>query len=226
MRVCVFHASSLVFSRAPLQTQICALGLRKTSDSEVGASINGVIFPAKDMKSFDKRENGYRRVLVPIDEIEMLSWQTLPSDAIVYAYVPYAPSVVEKYGKDDDGYPLCSGPEPPQGHSPGGNPFRLLPEEEAGLGLKPPSIQYPILQSYVDVVLTGCLEYGEDFAKEFIQTTFKWSPYWLNERTLARRPWVHEPQYVKIDQILKDPTLRSSGFMTYRKLESEYATWF
>ena len=195
-----------------MNTQITALGLRKISNNEAGASVNGVIFPAKDMQSFDKRENGYARVQVPMDKIEMLSWQQLPLEATVFAYVPYAPPVVEKYGKDAYGYPLCSGPTPPED---------LWPGEEAGLGLKPPSIQYPVLQTYLDVVITGCLEYGEDFAKEFIQTTFQWSPYWLNERALARRPWVHEPRYVKIDSILKD-----TGRMQYRKLESEYAVLY
>ena len=33
--------------------------------------------------------------------------------------------------------------------------------------------------------LTGCLEHGEAFAKEFIDTTFLWTPFWLNERELA-----------------------------------------
>jgi hypothetical protein len=33
--------------------------------------------------------------------------------------------------------------------------------EAAGLGLSPPSIGFPILQTYVDVVLNGCLEHGE-----------------------------------------------------------------
>ena len=75
--------------------------------------------------------------------------------------------------------------------------------EAAGLGLSPPSAKYPILQSYVDVCLSGCLEHGEEFAREFIETTFLWSPFWLNERELARRPWVHESHYVQIDKLLK-----------------------
>ena len=30
----------------------------------------------------------------------------------------------------------------------------------------PPSVLYPILQTYIDVVLSGCLEHGEAFARE------------------------------------------------------------
>ena len=57
-----------------------------------------------------------------------------------------------------------------------------------------------LLQTYVDVCLSGCLEHGDDFAREFIATTFLWAPWWLNERELARRPWLHQKDYVKIDR--------------------------
>ena len=45
-------------------------------------------------------------------QVQMLSWQRLPENSRVYVYVPYAPAVVTKFGKDDAGYPLCSGPPP------------------------------------------------------------------------------------------------------------------
>ncbi|GKY99915.1 hypothetical protein MPSEU_000945100 [Mayamaea pseudoterrestris] len=38
----------------------------------------------------------------------------------------------------------------------------------------PPSIRNPIAQSYVDIILRGCLTVSEDFAKEFILTTGGW----------------------------------------------------
>ncbi|GKY96233.1 hypothetical protein MPSEU_000583200 [Mayamaea pseudoterrestris] len=38
----------------------------------------------------------------------------------------------------------------------------------------PPSIRNPIAQSYVDIILRGCLTISEDFAKEFILTTGGW----------------------------------------------------
>ena len=112
------------------------------------------------------------------------------------------------------GLPRCSGLYPPPG---------ILPSEQAGLGLSPASIQYPILQSYLDVCITGCLEHGEDFAREFIQTTFLWSPFWLNERQMARRPWLFQKQYVQIDRLLADLL---PIYFTHRKLASEYAFLF
>ena len=73
----------------------------------------------------------------------------------------------------------------------------------------------------VDVCVSGCLEYGDDFAREFIATTFLWAPHWLNERTLARRPWLHQRQYIQIDRLLKELVPQ---YYEQRRLESEYAT--
>ena len=134
----------------------------------------------------------------------------------MFVYVPYAPPVVEKFGRDPaTGLPRCSGPTPPEG----------LDEatEGSGRGLQPPSAEYPILQTYVDVCLSGCLEHGDEFAREFIATTFLWAPWWLNERTLARRPWLHQKQYVKIDALLGEEV---PEYFRHRKLESEFAVLF
>jgi hypothetical protein len=196
---------------------ICALGLRKISPGEKGSTINGVIFPASnDMTSFDQRENGYQRVEVPLEDVEILSTSTqLPANAKMFIYVPYAPRVVAKYGTDPNtGLTRCSGPDPPEG---------LLNSESAGLRLLPPSYEYPILQTYIDVVILGCLEYGEKFAIEFIKTTFLWTKFWLNERELSRRPWLHQKRYVQIDNLLKE--FLPEHFEN-RKLQSEYAILF
>ena len=93
------------------------------------------------------------RVEVPLGLVEFLTWHRLPPHARIYIYVPYAPSVVDKYGADPaTGLPCCSGPTSPDG---------LLPSEAPGLGLQPPSLHFPIVQTYIDVCITGCLEHGE-----------------------------------------------------------------
>ena len=54
-----------------------------------------------------------------------------------------------------------------------------------------PTPQFPIVESYVDICLTGCLQIEQgfpdagDFASEFITSTQKWSKYWENDRTRA-----------------------------------------
>lgn len=194
--------------------QICALGLRRVEIGEIGSTINGVIFPAPDdLSEFDKRENGYQRVQVPRDMLELIGWQTLPRDACIYVYVPFAPAVLAKCGVDSCGLPRCYGPEPPEGID--------ETREGCGRGLLSPSVKHPILQTYVDVCVSGCLEHGDEFAREFIQTTFKWSPYWLNEREMARRPWLYQEQYMRIDKLLAELL---PDYYRFRKLDSEYAT--
>jgi hypothetical protein len=73
---------------------------------------------------------------------------------------------------------------------------------ESGVDLPDPSANFPMLQSYIDVVLRGALRYGPDFAKELIQTTAGWSVFWLNDRELPRRPWVDTNDYQEIDSLL------------------------
>jgi len=69
-----------------------------------------------------------------------------------------------------------------------------------------PSEDYPIVQSYVDVVLTGCLEFGESFAAEFVRTTTNWGYPWIDDRSAPRyvRPTqnVSLAKYLEIDRIL------------------------
>ena len=89
-----------------------------------------------------------------------------------------------------------------------------------------PEFDYPILQTYVDVCLNGCLEYGEDFTKEFITTTGGWSEYWLNDRLIPRRPWLHESNYKLIDLLLKKlckpKVMPSMPVRYYAKLNKDY----
>lgn len=71
----------------------------------------------------------------------------------------------------------------------------------------------PICQSYIDLCLEGCLKYGEDFATEFLDTTFGWNQYWINDRLLPRRPWIYQPIYMKIDTLLQNNPQSQSYFM-------------
>lgn len=68
--------------------------------------------------------------------------------------------------------------------------------------LPEPDAAFPLLESYIDVVVEGALEYGPDFARELLETTAGWSKYWLNDRELARRPWVHDGRAAAVDSLL------------------------
>ena len=73
----------------------------------------------------------------------------------------------------------------------------------------PPDADYPIVQSYVDIFLNGCLQLAErvvdqneDFAKQCITTTVGWSPHCVNDRRFPRRPFIDQPKAAEIDRLL------------------------
>lgn len=71
-----------------------------------------------------------------------------------------------------------------------------------------PSDKYPIVQSYVDICVNGCLEIeanfpaAQGFAIEFLKTTLYWSDYWVNDRPMPRRPFMYRENAYTIDALL------------------------
>jgi cation transport regulator ChaC len=73
-----------------------------------------------------------------------------------------------------------------------------------------PSSEHPIVQSYVDVCLDGCLEIEgmyplarqANFAEQFVKTTSNWQPPWINDRIYPWRPSVYVPRASQIDALI------------------------
>jgi hypothetical protein len=70
-----------------------------------------------------------------------------------------------------------------------------------------PTSHYPIVQSYVDIFLSGCLEQEQrfglvEFAKQCLSTTVDWSEHWVNDRIYPRRPFIFQPRARQIDNLL------------------------
>jgi hypothetical protein len=70
-----------------------------------------------------------------------------------------------------------------------------------------PSSRYPIVQSYVDIFVSGCLEQEQrfgltDFSQQCLSTTADWSEHWVNDRIYPRRPFVFQPKARQIDNLL------------------------
>ena len=67
-----------------------------------------------------------------------------------------------------------------------------------------PTPECPIVQSYVDVCLAGCLSIGEEFAREFVTQTQGWKAPWLDDR----HDWLYRagdrPLVEQIDALLRD----------------------
>ena len=72
-----------------------------------------------------------------------------------------------------------------------------------------PDAGFPIIQSYVDIFLSGCMELARrvvvedfDFLTACITTTKSWPLHWVNDRIYPRRPF-HQPNAARIDEILQ-----------------------
>lgn len=77
-----------------------------------------------------------------------------------------------------------------------------------------PDANRPIVQSYVDIFLTGCFQLEKqllpdiaarlDFPAECIRTTAGWSVHWKNDRIYPRRPFIYQRNAGEIDRLLAE----------------------
>lgn len=58
---------------------------------------------------------------------------------------------------------------------------------------KKPTKNFPILLSYLEIVIKGCLNFGKEFFKEFFKTTYKWG--YLEDDS-------NNPKYVRAEKKL------------------------
>jgi hypothetical protein len=75
---------------------------------------------------------------------------------------------------------------------------------------KEPTPKFPMVQSYVDICINGCLELESlyravkgSFTQEFIRTTTGWNANWVNDRIYPRRPFIYAPNATAIDKALQ-----------------------
>ena len=66
-----------------------------------------------------------------------------------------------------------------------------------------------MIQSYVDVVISGCLEISEEFANDFINMTGNWQHPLLNDRHDPKyiRPMDLQDSFEEIDRVFSDAKL-------------------
>jgi hypothetical protein len=183
-------------------TGFTALGLQKVAATPTRAKappINGIVFPVgDDMEAFDAREVGYTRHRVDQSGVTVLD-HTCNNDPTI--------------------------------DSEGSAELRATLRDSTKdclIWLYVPNVTntadetYPICQTYVDVVIGGCLEWGgERFANELIVSTSGWSDCFLNDAPLSRRPWLHRKQYQAIDKILSEH--EELTFFSKRKHPEEFA---
>ncbi len=89
-----------------------------------------------------------------------------------------------------------------------------------------PNERWPIVQSYVDIFMTGCLDLADrvdrnlhpdlEFAEACIATTSGWSPHWVNDRLYPRRAFIYQPNAGTIDRLLAGAEKTSAAFEQIR----------
>lgn len=155
------------------------LGLEKTPNGDKTA-ITGVIYPIysqEEIAALDLREQGYARKSIPHEDVKVVNEGL---------------NDVMKSMKLDPSMLL----------------FTYVPESAGNQ----PTAWFPILQSYIDLCANGFLRFRKDGqqrdeddpVRRFLDTTYGWSEYMLNDRVLARRPWVFESSQFVIDDYLDD----------------------
>ena len=158
-------------------TGFTALGLKRCedeSDRQKLKEISGVLFPipnAAALKSFDVRESGYHRVLIPNELIRI-------DNSI-------ARSECENTEQQFTG-----------------RVWVYIPEANR---LSEPDENFPLLQTYIDTCIRGCLEWGGTaLVSNFLLSTSGWNEFYLNDAPMSRRPWLHRPEYSVIDKCLEE----------------------
>jgi len=75
---------------------------------------------------------------------------------------------------------------------------------------KEPTREFPMVQSYVDICINGCLELEAlyrkvqgSFTEEFIRLTSGWNKFWANDRIYPRRASIYIPNASAIDKALQ-----------------------
>jgi hypothetical protein len=99
----------------------------------------------------------------------------------------------------------------------------------------PATPDFPIVQSYVDVCINGCLEIESayplatripfkgktvSFSEMFLLTCSDWSEWWVNDRLYPRRPFVYVPSASTIDSLIQKCLGRN-----VRQIAIEPASW-
>ena len=127
--------------------------------------------------------------------------------------VAYSVDAAELAATDAREASYCRARVPPAALAPREQGFAFPADAQAWIyvgtpeSIAPPDARFPIVQSYVDVFLSGCLEQEErhgiaGFADECVATTSDWSASWVNDRIFPRRPFVHQPRAHRIDALL------------------------
>ena len=160
-----------------------------------GSSCSGVILEVTDeeLEHFDVRERGYDRVAVPLEDIDKI--EALQLDGYYAAGQTQIHAIIraKEEGAPEKGETI--------------KVWIYVQKEYLGS-----DESHPIPQSYVDIIMRGCLTISDDFARSFIDTTAGWynpeSINWVDDRRnpiyVRADPQFSEENSERIDTLLKE----------------------
>jgi hypothetical protein len=154
-----------------------AMGIRFLNNDKNNHCI-GVLIPlnATELAQFDQREQGYERVLLDLRQVskvpflETAHYDNDTADDYLLGFL----NNNNDCNKSLDGMKcnLSDNPARTSTTTATTSPFvwTYVPTIES-----PPTREHPIVQSYIDTILRGCLTISDDFCREFIETTKGWT---------------------------------------------------
>jgi len=142
----------------------------------------GVLVPVQsdeDLARLDERELGYQREPIGLEKVHLVEFL----EDHHYSDPGHAPILEAKRRQQHQQQSLNEG----VGEEPNIKIWVYVPELH-----ELPDQASPIVQSYVDTILRGCLDYSEEFAVSFLETTQGWmAQHYVDDR--------HKPIYPRGD---------------------------
>jgi cation transport regulator ChaC len=158
---CRIHNVVRTWNKRSLKSNATYLGVQEATVMSRGCV--GVLIPLHsndddqvELQALDKREQGYDRQAVPLEWIErvddLLSQErTSSTTQDVYR---------DTFLDDVSGH-----------HHPSATVWMYVPQQS-----HPPTASFPIVQSYLDICVRGCLDISEPFLQDFLASTIGWDP--------------------------------------------------
>jgi len=165
----------------------------------VSSSFNGVIYKTINIISYDIREYIYCRLKVNETNLILLNdtRNILDINRQIWIYT-------SKRSHDSN--------ESKSGTTASATTTTPPSQTTTATILTIPSRRFPIVQSYVDIFIRGCLNisktykyFDDSYAKMCISSTSYWPirrGEWINDRIFPRRPLIYEPMAREVDQLL------------------------
>mmetsp|Transcript_5978 Transcript_5978/g.7758 ORF Transcript_5978/g.7758 Transcript_5978/m.7758 type:complete len:255 (-) Transcript_5978:13-777(-) len=140
-----------------------AMGIRFREEAQCA----GVLVPIsseEELAMFDKREQGYKRHRIDPENVQRIPFLGNRTYAELFEML--------EDEKETSSYSDDSTMSSSNNLDEGLDVWVYIPKQT-----KAPTKDHPIVQSYVDTILRGCMEMGgEAFAEEFLKTTAGWHP--------------------------------------------------